>query len=401
MKTQRAYYDFPTPSGDDPFSAAILEVRPHGEGLAVILDKTPFYPEGGGQSADRGTINGVPLLDVQEEDGEILHFTASGAALSPGPAELVLDRRRRRDFTVHHTAQHLLSGTLLRLTGFPTVSMHLGEELCTIDVTTPEIPRETLIEVEAAAADAIEGDHPIIIHLCPPERVEDFPLRKAPPQGEGVIRVVEIRGNDFSPCCGTHVRRTGEIGALRILGAEKYKGMTRIAFIAGRRVLRDSRSLRENGDTISRALKVPVGEIGKAVLALLEKTDRLEGDLKAREEEGARHKAEELLRKAGLLKAGENGQGRIHAESFPDVGMEELLRIGRAAQKLTGAVLVLGSETEAKFAALCSLKGTDIRPLLQKAMEERGGRGGGGPSFFQGQFSSHGDLRAFIAGLGL
>jgi alanyl-tRNA synthetase len=309
-----------------------------------------------------------------------------------------VDRRRRRDFTVHHTAQHLLSGTILRLTGFPTVSMHLGEEICTIDVTAPAIPQETLIGVEEAAADAIEGDHPIIIHLCPPERVEDFPLRKVPPQGEEVIRVVEIQGNDFSPCCGTHVGSTGEIGALRILGAEKYKGMTRITFIAGRRVLRDSRFLRENGETISRALKVPVGEIGKGVLALLEKTDRLERDLKAREEEGARHKAEELLRKAGLLDGG--SEGKVYAGSFPDEGMEELLRIGRAAQKLTGAVLVFGSEVEGKFAALCSVKGTDIRPLLQKAMEDRGGRGGGGPSFFQGQFSTPDDLRAFIAGLG-
>ncbi|GHU62184.1 hypothetical protein FACS189445_4960 [Spirochaetia bacterium] len=411
METRKAYYGTPSTA---PFAATILEIRPdsadNGAGIAaLILDATIFYPEGGGQSGDRGTINGIPVLDVQEKNGEILHIVTGedGQKLSPGPAELILDRVRRRDFTVLHTAQHLLSGTILRLTGAPTVSMHLGDEVCTIDVDTKELPEETLATVEEAVADAIEGNHPVIIHLCPPERLEDFPLRKVPPKGEDVIRVVEIQGNDFSPCCGTHVTATGEIGMLRVLGAEKYKGMTRVSFIAGRRVLRDSRALRRNAETVSHALSVPVAETGAGVLALVEKAAQLERKLKALEEDAALHRAEALLREAGVLDAASSGvaagkpdplagEGRVLTECFPDADMEGVLRIGRAAQKRCAAVLVFASQRDLKFAGLCAVKSVDIRPLLQGPMERHGGKGGGGPSFFQGQFSKAEDLAAFL-----
>jgi alanyl-tRNA synthetase len=404
MQTQRAYYDAPLSSLASPYHAEILEVRPYKSGeaelLAVILDKTIFYPEGGGQSADRGSINGIPLGDVREENGEILHIAGAKTALRPGPAELVLDTKRRRDYTVQHSAQHLLSGTILKLSGFPTVSMHLGETYNTIDVNAPELPQEILTAVEDAVADAIEENHPVVIHLCPPEKVEDFPLRKIPPKGEEVIRVVEIEGNDFSPCCGTHVTATGQIGMLRILGAEKYKGMTRVTFIAGRRCLRESRLLGENAGLISRALKVPVEETGKAALSVLEKANKLERDLKAYEEESARIKAEALIAEAGLAGTGSVAETEtIFVKSFPDTGMEELLRIGKQAQKLTPAILVLASGREAKFAALGGKPGADLRPRLKEALEKAGGKGGGGPSFFQGQFNTAEELAAFIASL--
>jgi alanyl-tRNA synthetase len=399
MKTTIAYYEY---TAKDPYKTNIQEIRDQGNSRGVILEKTIFYPEGGGQPADRGWINGVPLAEVQEQGGEILHllYPGDGSGLAPGPAELRLDTDWRRDFTVHHTAQHLLSGTILRMTGFYTVSMHLGEDVCTIDVDTPELPADILTAVEEKTADAIEEDAPVIIHLCPPEHIEDFPLRKRPPQGEEVIRVVEIQGHDYSPCCGTHLQSTGYIGILRILGAEKYKGMTRITFIAGRRCLRDSRLLRQNVELISRALKVPAAETGQGVLTLLEKTSRLEGAVKIFQEDAARRKAETLLRTAGLWEADSAaGQGKVLIESLADADMDEVLRIGRAAQKLTGAVLVLGSEKEAKFAAFCSAKGADVRPLVKQAMEARNGRGGGGPSFFQGLFDHPETLKQFLSAL--
>jgi alanyl-tRNA synthetase len=399
MKTSAAYYDYAT---GESFSATILEMRKAGDATALILDKTIFYPEGGGQGADRGTINSVPLLDVREEDGEILHFfsAADAARLAPGPAELVLDTERRRDFTVHHTAQHLLSGTILRLTGKPTVSMRLGEETCTIDVDIPEFPQDTIFAVEEAVAGAIDANAPVIIHLCPPEKVTDFPLRKTPPQGEEVIRVVEIQDNDFSPCCGTHLASTGSIGILKILSAEKYKGMTRITFAAGRRALRDYRLLRQNGDLISRTVKAPISEIGKGVLALADRINHLERQVKELEEAAAQIRAETLLRDIGALTGGDSGKAvpaPVYVVCIPDAYMNDVLRIGRAAQKLSGAILVLGSEAEGKFAAFCSAPKADIRPLLKDRLEAAGGRGGGGPSFFQGAFDSPEKLKAFLA----
>jgi alanyl-tRNA synthetase len=399
METERLYYTWISSA---PFEAVILELRPASDGKAhIILDKTIFYPEGGGQPADRGTVNGVPLLDVREKDGEILHVVSAAGAeiLKTGPAKLILDAARRREFTSLHTGQHLLSGTILRLTGKPTVSMHLGDETCTIDVDTPEINEETVIQIEETVADAIEENHPVVIHLCPPEDVSSFPLRKVPPQGEEVIRVVEIEGNDFSPCCGTHLKSSGEIGMLRILGAEKYKGMTRVTFIAGRRVLRDSRLLRRNANIVSHSLKVPVNETGKGVLELLEKTAQTESRLKTLEEEAARIKAGELLKKAALRKTVETSGPAVIIESYAGASISEVLNIGRAAQKETDAVLVLASEPDMKFAAFCTAKGFDIRPLFKDTFAAHGGRGGGGPSFFQGSFEKKETLAAFLEDL--
>ncbi|MDR1073073.1 MAG: alanyl-tRNA editing protein [Treponema sp.] len=410
MKTISHYYDY---SSGEPFKASILEIRDLAAGTSaetssVTLDASIFYPEGGGQPADRGTINGVPLLNVIEKDGEILHIISreNAANLVLGVAELILDADRRRDYTVHHTGQHLLSGTILRMTGAYTLSMHMGEETCTIDVAIKDLPAETLVAVEDAVQTAIEEDHPVKIHLCPPKNILDFPLRKQIPQVEEVIRVVEIQGCDFSPCCGTHLRSTGQIGVLRVLDAEKYKGMTRVYFMAGRRVLRDSRLLRQNVEIVSRALKAPAAEIGAAVCALLEKTGKREQKLKVFQEEDAMRKAHALVAAFAGADAASGGSGklrepsrkpRVITVSFMDADMEEALRVGKAAQSLAAAVLVLASEPEVKFAAFSSVKDFDLRSALKDALDANHGRGGGGPSFFQGMFEKLEDLRAFMA----
>jgi alanyl-tRNA synthetase len=284
---------------------------------------------------------------------------------------------------------------MLRRGGYPTVSMRLGEDYTTIDVDGKNISRETLLAVEDEAVFAVERDAPVVIHLCPPERVEDFPLRKIPPKGEDVIRVVEIAGCDFSPCCGTHVPSAARIGMIRILGSEKYKGMTRIYLIAGRRCLKDSRVLRENAETVSRALSVPVEETGAAALALLEKTAKMEERLKAAAEEAARIRACAIIEKAELEGAGPD---TWYAEYFPGADMEEVSKLGRQLRELSGAVFVLGAGKDKKFAALCSAEGVDIRPGLKEALEKAGGKGGGGKDFFQGQFASGDELEAFLAG---
>jgi alanyl-tRNA synthetase len=286
--------------------------------------------------------------------------------------------------------------------------MHLGDEICTIDVDTgenraplgSELSAGVLDAVEDAVAAAIEENHPVVIHLCPPEDLKRFPLRKIPPQGEEVIRVVEIEGHDFSPCCGTHVKSTGEIGMLRILGAEKYKGMIRASFIAGRRCLYDSRALRRNADIISRALKVPAAETGRGVLDYMEKSAAVEKRLKELEEWAAAVRAEALVKQAaGLPASGPEGNPPVIVESLSGAGIDEVLRVGRAAQKLTGAVLVLASEKDCKFAAFCGDKGADVRVVVKNAFEAAGGRGGGGPSFFQGSFPSAEALAGFIAAI--
>ncbi|MDR2303992.1 MAG: alanyl-tRNA editing protein [Treponema sp.] len=393
MRTEKLYYDY---FSANPYNAEIMEIRYTGEQkAALVLDKSIFYPEGGGQSADLGSIQGAALLDVREEGEEIFHIVSAEDArrLKPGPAECLLDLRRRRDYTVCHTAQHLLSGTILRITGKATVSMRLGEQICTIDVDSPVLSGETLLAAEDAVMDAIEENHSVIIHLCPPEDISRFPLRKAPPKEEDAIRVVEIEGNDFSPCCGTHCTSTGQIGILCILGAEKYKGMTRVSFIAGRRCLEESRLLRKNALIASRVFRAPIYETGEAALIQLEKSVRLERRLGELEETIAENEAIPLA--AGADRAGT----AIIVKSYRDKGMEELLRIGRAAQKKNESLYVLASETDLKFAAFTRDKSRDLKALFGKKMESLGGRGGGGNGFFQGLFGNAGDLAAFMESL--
>jgi alanyl-tRNA synthetase len=396
-KTEKLCYDY---ASAEPFKAEIIDLCPQGDTTALLLDKTIFYPDGGGQPADRGTINGVPVLDVREKDGEIFHSVSAENAgkLEPGKAELILDIRRRRDHTQLHTGQHLLSGTLLRMTGAPTVSMHMGEETCTIDVNVPEIKDETLTAVEDAVADAIEENRPVTVHLCPPENISSFNLRKLPPEGEEVIHVVEIEGHDIIACCGTHLKSTAEIGLLRIFGAEKYKGMTRITFLAGRRLLLDSRVLRHNAVIASRALSVPVNGTGNGVLNLTEKYAEIERRLKTFTEAAVREKAEALVQKA----AGASVYSRlppIIVESYADEDINEVLNIGKIAHKKIEAVFVLASVRDNKFAAYSSVQGFDLRSFIKSAFEAQGGKGGGSNTFFQGSFGTNNAIEGFLEGL--
>jgi alanyl-tRNA synthetase len=399
-KTERLYYSY---TSAKPFNAEIVKLCPvlNGE-MQVVLDKTIFYPDGGGQPADRGTINGVPILDVREKDGEIFHLVSAGDAgkLEVGKAELILDSRRRRDHTQLHTGQHLFSGTLFLMTGAMTVSMHMGEETCTIDVDAPEIKEQTLVAVEDAVADAIEENIPVNVHLCPPEDISSFrpKLRKPPPEDEEVIRVVEIGEYDIIACCGTHLKSTAEIGLLRIFGAEKHKGMTRITFLAGRRLLLDSRSLRNNAVIASRALSVPVNGIGNGVMDFVEKFAETERRLKAFAEAVVKEKAGALVQKATSAST-YSRLPSIIVESYADEDINEVLNIGKIAHKKIQAVFVLASRQDNKFVAYSSVEGFDLRSLLKSAFEAQGGKGGGSNTFFQGSFGTSKATEDFLEGI--
>jgi alanyl-tRNA synthetase len=173
--------------------------------------------------------------------------------------------------------------------------------------------------------------------------------------------------------------------------------MVRLSFLAGHRLLLDSRSLRQNAVTVSRALRVPLNEIGKGLLEYLEKTTLMEKRLKSFEEKATHDKTEALLNKIALLGKAQNARAPlIVIESYSEEDINEVLNIGKAAQKKCLAVLVLASEQNLKFAIFNSVKDFDIRPFIKNAFESQGGKGGGSPSFFQGSFSSKEALDAFL-----
>jgi alanyl-tRNA synthetase len=217
------------------FEAEVVAITTYKSKPAIVLDQTAFYPEAGGQLGDRGQLGGATVVDTQAtDDGTIVHLI-SGEMPAPGTRVTgELDWLRRRQHMAQHTAQHLLSGALLDRAQAPTVSARLGESALTIDVARDRIPDGELSAAEDLANDIIDDDLAIRAWFPSLDELAQLKLRRDP-KVSADIRVVAIGEFDFSPCGGTHCARTSQLGAVRITGTERYKGMTRVTFAAARR----------------------------------------------------------------------------------------------------------------------------------------------------------------------
>ena len=232
MATTRLYHDDATLRR---FDATVVAHGAHRDRPGIVLDRTAFYPEAGGQLGDHGTLGGATVTDTQElDDGTILHVIDGELPAIGAQVHGELDWARRRQHMAQHTAQHLLSGTLLDRAQAPTASARLGETALTIDVTRDRIPEGELAAAEQLANDLVDDDLPIRAWFPAPDELATLKLRRDPKVTES-IRVVAIGDFDFSPCGGTHCTRTSQLSAIRITGAERYKGMTRVTFTAARR----------------------------------------------------------------------------------------------------------------------------------------------------------------------
>jgi alanyl-tRNA synthetase len=217
------------------FDAEVISHATYRDQPALVLDQTAFYPEAGGQLGDRGTIAGLAVVDTQElDDGTVVHVVTGELPAVGTRVTGELDWARRRQHMAQHTAQHLLSGTLLDRAQAPTASARLGESALTIDVARDRIPDGELAAAEDLANDLIDDDLAIRAWFPTPDELATLKLRRDPKVSSN-IRVVAIGDFDFSPCGGTHCARTSQLGTIRIIGAERYKGMTRVTFTAARR----------------------------------------------------------------------------------------------------------------------------------------------------------------------
>lgn len=398
MGTRKLYYEEP-----DRFEceAAVIARTELAGRPAAVLDATVFYPEGGGQPCDLGTIEGVEVVDVQERDGIILHALASPLPEREGPVRCRVDGERRRDHMEQHTGQHLLSSRVLKLAGGATVSFHLGQEYSTIDVDLPELSRDTADRIEDEIARIIREGHPVTIHSCPPEKVSDFPLRRPPPAGEEALRIVDLDGLDYSACCGTHLSNTGRIGALRILRTEKYKGMTRIYFAAGERARRDARRTAALARETARLLGCSEDEAPDRVARLLERFKDLEARLSATRVERAEAEARIFL--AGIPAAGVPATGSPAADTsgllvlpVSDRSYEEVLESVKAVIGLSGRSAAAASRKDLRAVVAAPDGSARLGERLKPLLTGFGGKGGGGPAQFQAQFPDETSLAAFL-----
>ncbi len=234
MASDRRYHD---DSYTTRFEADVADVGVYAGKPAVELGVTWFYPESGGQLADTGTIAGAKVIDVQVDDEarvwHVVDTPPNGRALA-----CEIDWARRFDHMQQHTGQHILSAALERLMDVPTLSSTLGAEKSVIEVGLAEVDWRMVERLETAANQVLWDDRALVLHWTDDQGIGAFPLRK-PPKVTGRIRVVEVPEWDWSACGGTHTRRTGEVGAIKVVGWEKVRGNVRFTFLCGGRALRD------------------------------------------------------------------------------------------------------------------------------------------------------------------
>ncbi|HEY2012914.1 MAG TPA: DHHA1 domain-containing protein [Bryobacteraceae bacterium] len=369
--TERLYY---TDSYLRDFTARIVDHS--GDGLTVYLDRTAFYPTSGGQPFDVGSIAGIPVLDVVDEDERIAHRLS--APLHTGPVDCAIDWGRRFDHMQQHTGQHLLSAVLEDLFSLKTVSFHLGAESSTIDLEGGPVEPRTVQEGERRANEIVCENRPVTVRFQHAAEVQG--LRK-PSDREGTLRIVSIEGLDHCGCGGTHVRATGEIGPLLLRKLERVRQTTRIEFLCGARAIRRARADYEALSGAAQLFSAPLDEIPAIVAAQLEAGRTSEKARRKLELDLAAYQGRELYQ---ATTPGEDGMRRV-TRRVERGSLEELRAIAQNFTAQPKAVFLSTlADPPSILLAVSADAGVDAGKLLKAALSEAGGRGGGSPRIAQG-----------------
>ncbi|HXX93404.1 MAG TPA: DHHA1 domain-containing protein [Planctomycetota bacterium] len=348
------------------FTARVVRTTDDG----VVLDRTAFFPTGGGQPCDVGTLNGLEVTDVREIDGEVYHAVAQPLQ---GDVRGVIDWERRRDHMQQHHGQHLLSESFLQVAKAQTESFHLGRRECSIDLDRPVTPLDVERSETLANMIVFEG-RPVQVGYYSPEEARTLPLRKAPPD-EPRLRIVQVKDFDCQACCGTHPRTSAEVGVIMVTGTERQKGGTRVSFVCGFRALREARESARLLACIRSKLSAGRDELEKAV-------DRIQTE--SAETRKTLHAAERKL--AELTGRELAARGKVVAEVFEGAGIEYLRGVANAIVAVPGKVAILGGsgETSSVVLARSADLGLDLRPLFKEVLAPIQGKGGGPAHFVQG-----------------
>lgn len=389
--TERLYY---MDSVLHEFEAQVVSVVADGSGRsAVLLDRSAFYPTSGGQVFDTGWLefssaDGMARLQVcevseNEQSGDVLHIIegtmpelAAGAVVRG-----TIDATRRRDHMQQHSGQHVLSAAFEKLYGFATVSFHMGDESCTIDLAADSVGLKQLQAAERLANEIIAEDRPVEIRFATPDEAGTMGVRKIPPAEREKLRLIDIRDFDLNACGGTHVRSTGEIGGILLRKTEKVKQGTRVEFVCGVRAVGTARRDFETLTEAAALFSTHIWELPQQIRKSLEEIKSAQKAQHKLLEEVAELQANEVLRSV----AENNGQ-KIIVKYFAD---RDIAFIKMLAQKLTknaGATALLacgGAQPSLVFAQTPGL-GNDMGALMKHTVQAMGTRGGGNRDMAQG-----------------
>lgn len=348
----------------------------------IVLSETAFYPTGGGQPHDTGFINGIPVIKVEEMNGEVYHFIPEEIQADDQYVTCQIDWSRRFDHMQQHAGQHILSAAFEELFDIETVSFHLGNEIVTIDLDVEELTEEMLKRAEQRANEIILENRPIETKWITKEELAQYPVRKEPTVTES-IRLVIIPNFDYNGCGGTHPRSTGEIGMIKLLKWERQRKRVRLEFVCGQRVLTELGKKQAVIGTLTQLLNRPQDQLMVAVGKLLDEKRKIEKDLVDINEQLLQFEVSKWVESDHIV----NGRKMIQA-IFQDRSIQELQKLARLVIKdASDCIAIFVSENEDKIQFVAA-KGTDVevdmKHAAQQTFERINGKGGGTNDFIQG-----------------
>jgi alanyl-tRNA synthetase len=366
------------------FEAQVTAVVDFRGRVGVVLDATHFYPESGGQPCDTGTLGGTAVEGVVEDGGVILHLVAARPDLAPGDrVKGAVDWRRRFINMQQHTGQHILSQAFEQVLGAHTVSSALGIEHSTIDVSRLGLDWKDMERVEALANRIVHENRPVEVREVPSGDAGDLRTKKSPKPGaeRDLLRIVLVSEFDRSPCGGTHVRATGEVGHIKILRWEKVRDTTRVEFVCG--VLADEDYFWKNRFVVDLAQRLTTGQASLPAVIddTIEEVKRLRKETAGLRRELAACRVEDLRARAEHIE----GTAVITA-CFEDMGLAELRHAAMTAVQSGSTVALFcikGDRAQFVFSRSQDVD-VDMRDAMKAACEVVGGRGGGRPEVSQG-----------------
>jgi len=367
MNTKRL---FDTDSHIKSFDAEVTGVR---EG-AVLLSETAFFPEGGGQAADAGTLGGFAVTDVQEEAGGIWHYTRGAFAVGE-KVHGVLDWETRLNRMQHHTAEHVVSGIIYEKYGFDNVGFHLTDDGAVFD-TSGELSKEQIEEVEMLANAVVWKNVPVTAEYPDEDVLREMQYRSKLELTENV-RIVTIEGVDRCACCAPHVKLTGEIGAIKLSDPMRHRGGMRITLYAGKNAVLDYADKYKNVQAIGAMLSARQWETAEAVERLLNENAEKKREIAELKMQIVKLKAESI--------AGTEGDILIFEDGLDAKAMRELANI--AVSKCGGLCMVLSGTDAAGYSYIAASRTADMRAFA-KDIAALGGKGGGSKEMVQGRITA-------------
>lgn len=374
--TERLYY---SDSHLIEFDARVVDVTDRVSGwTAVVLDRTAFYPTGGGQPSDTGTLNGARVAEcIDDGDNGVLHVVQGSAPARGALVHGRIDWSRRLDHMQQHTGQHILSQAFVTLFNAPTKSFRVLEASCEIDIDLSNPTTDVIERAVELANNVIWEDRAITIRNVTSTEAAELPLRKQPAR-DGELRLIEIDGFDLTPCGGTHAFRTGEVGMIAVRSWERAKGLTRIEFVAGTRALADYRKANRSAREVAALFSTGRDDAPQSAAQMVEEHKELNRRIRALEELAAGVEAERLLAAAS--------QGVV-SHVFDGRDAESLKKLAHALVEKPGVVALLASrdkDTARLVFARSADAQDDMSVLMREACALLDGRGGGRPDMAQG-----------------